>query len=153
MRIDGFDDAASDFAEFAEGLRAVAENMDNAVDEGVKKTAFQVEGTAKQYVPVESGTLRTSIEARRLGIAEWVVGTPIDYAADVELGTAPHVIEPDEADALAFTGQDGELVFRQSVDHPGTPAQPYLGPSLADHKSDLVRNINDEIEELYDKYL
>ncbi|OYR66239.1 hypothetical protein DJ71_22120 [Halorubrum sp. E3] len=153
MRIDGFDDTADEFAEFAEGLRDVADNLDGAIDSGVETTAFQIEGTAKRIVSVDSGALRAGIEARRLSIGVWVVGAKSDYADDVEFGTAPHVIEADQADALAFMGQDGELVFRQRVEHPGTPAQPFLRPALAEHQSDLVENINDEIQKLFDTYL
>jgi HK97 gp10 family phage protein len=153
VRIGGFDDTADEFAEFAEGLRDVADNLDEAIDEGVKTTAFQIEGTAKRRAPVDTGALRAGIEARRLTIAEWVVGAKTEYATAVEFGTAPHVIEADQADALAFTGQDGELVFRQRVEHPGTPAQPFLRPALAEHQSDLVENINAEIEKLFDRYL
>lgn len=153
MRIDGFEGAADDFASFAEGLRDVADNIDEAIDEGVGTTALQMERTAKQKVPVDTTTLRASIEARRLAIGEWVLGAKTDYAADVEFGTAPHTIEADQADALAFEGRDGELIFRQSVQHPGTPAQPYLRPAKREHQSELTRNINEEIEKLFARYL
>jgi HK97 gp10 family phage protein len=153
VRIDGFEEAAGDFADFAEGLRDVADNIDGAVDEGVKTTAFQIEGTAKRKAPADTGALRASIEARRLDIGAWVVGAKTEYAAAVELGTAPHVIAPDDADALAFEGQDGALIFRQRVEHPGTPAQPYLGPAFRAHESDLTQNISDEIEQLFARFL
>lgn len=151
--IGGFEEAAGDFADFAEGLRDVAANIDGAINEGVKRTAFQIERTAKQKAPIDTGTLRTSIEARRLDISTWAVGTNVEYAPAVEFGTAPHVITPDDADALAFEGQDGELMFRQRVEHPGTPAQPYLGPAFRAHESDLTQNISAEIERLFARYL
>lgn len=61
---------------------------------------------------------------------EWVVGTPVEYAAVVEYGSAPHPIEADQAETLAFPGEDGDTVFRASVDHPGTDPQPYFRPAI-----------------------
>lgn len=140
---------AEDFAAFAEDLREAADRLDDAVDEGVQETAKQIELTAKQNAPVDTGTLRNSIGYNRIEPGVFEVGAGVDYAADVEFGTAPHVITPTDADALAFEGQDGELIFRQSVDHPGTPAQPFLRPALQEHQSDLAANIEAEIEALF----
>jgi len=151
--ISGFGAAAEELDDLADALEAAADEVDEAVDEGVRTTAFDVEGTAKRHAPVESGTLRHSIEARRLNIGRWAVGSSVDYAADVEYGTAPHVITPDDADALRFPGPDGDPVFAQHVDHPGTPAQPYLRPALKQHESDLVDNIAAEIEALLEAHL
>ena len=151
--INGFDAAAAEFASFAEGLRDVADNVDRALDSGVKTTAFDIEATAKRLVAVDTSTLRRSIAARRVELAAWAVGASAEYAADVEFGTDPHVITPDAADALAFQGRDGELIFRQRVEHPGTPAQPYLGPAFREHESDLVENISAELEQLFARYL
>lgn len=147
-RIDGFDEAADDFAEFADNLRAAAAGMDSAIDDGVLTTAKQVERSAKQYVPVDTGTLRFSIGYRKLGVAEYVVGSSADYADDVEFGTQPHVITPTNGEFLYFEGKDGHLIRKRSVNHPGTPAQPYLRPALAEHQSDLVKNINEAITDL-----
>jgi HK97 gp10 family phage protein len=152
-RIDGFDAAADDFASFADNLREAAGLADATVDDGVQTTSARIDRTAKRLVPVDDGNLRASIGYRRLGLAEYSVGATADYAADVELGTAPHIITPDEADALAFEGQDGELIFRQRVEHPGTPAQPYLGPARREHQDDLTSDIaaalNDMLRQVF----
>lgn len=37
----------------------------------------------------------------------------------LEFGTRPHVITPNEADALRWFNDDGEPVFRKKVFHPG----------------------------------
>jgi len=147
-RIDGFGDAADEFADFADNLREAAAGVDAAVDGGAKKTSEQVEGTAKEKVAVESGTLRSSISHRRIDVAEYVVGTPVDYGPDVEFGTQPHVITPNDGEFLYFEGEDGHLIRKRSVNHPGTPAQPYLRPALREHQSDLSRNIAEAINDL-----
>lgn len=139
-----------EFAEFADELRAAAADVDEVVDRAVKETALEVERSAKQNAPVDTGTLRSSIETAPSGVGEYLVGTNIEYAPDVEFGTDPHVITPDEADALAFEGSDGELVVTQRVKHPGTPAQPFLRPAIDEHESTLTRNIAAAITELLD---
>ncbi len=55
-------------------------------------------------------------------------GTP--YAFFVHEGTNPHPIEANSAKALMFEGGNGEMVFRKHVDHPGTPAQPWLKDAM-----------------------
>ena len=148
MRIDGFEESSDDFAEFAENLREFADGIDDAVDEGTRKTTKQIERTAKQHVPVDSGTLRWSIRFQRLGPGEYVVGTNVEYAPMVEYGTASHVITPTTGEFLYFEGEDGHLIRKRSVKHPGTPAQPYMRPALRKHRSDLARNIQAEIDAL-----
>lgn len=63
-------------------------------------------------------------------VESWVVATPVDYAPDVEYGTAAHPITPDEKDALAFPGDGGDTVVVAKVNHPGTDPQPYFRPAI-----------------------
>lgn len=82
------------------------------------------------------GELQTSLDEFRNAWAQtkeivWIVGASADYAAAVEFGTDPHEITPDDSEVLHFS-VDGQEVFTTHVDHPGTPAQPYLQPAL-DH--------------------
>lgn len=91
------------------------------------------EDAAKRLVPVDTGALRSTVEGEadettmtgRLSAGDGVV----DYAAVVELGGRPHRITAHGNYPLrnARTGQ----VFGHSVEHPGTPAQPYLRPGVA----------------------
>jgi HK97 gp10 family phage protein len=146
---DGFADAAEDFTSFAESLDEVAARLPDTIDTGVRRTATTVQGTAQANAPVDTGELRQKIETQRIELAAYEVISAAPHARAVERGTDPHVITPDSADALAFEGQNGELVFRQRVNHPGTPAQPYLGPAMKEHQSELVENINEAINELF----
>lgn len=143
-------DGGDEFAEFSENLREAAARLPIAIDSGVQTTAVAVERSAKQNAPVDTGTLSRSIEHRQVELGTYVVGTGIEYADDVEFGTRPHPITPDDADALAFEGEDGDLIFRSRVNHPGTPAQPYLRPALKTHQSDLAQNIREAIIELFE---
>lgn len=91
------------------------------------------EDAARRLVPVDTGALRETVEGEadpdsmtgRLSAGDGVV----DYAAVVELGGRPHRITAHGNYPLrnAATGE----VFGHSVEHPGTPAQPYLRPGVA----------------------
>jgi len=148
----GFGDGADDLEELADALEDVADDIDEAVDAGIKQTAFQVERSAKQNAPVDSGTLRWSIEARRLDIQEWVVGTPVEYAAEVEYGTGPRVITSNDDGPMKFK-VGGQWISKHRVEHPGTPAQPYMRPALRANQSELPKNIAAAIDDLLDEHL
>lgn len=83
---------------------------------------------ARRLAPVDSGDLRDSITFEVTSETSGRVGSPLSYAADVELGTRPHVIRAQSKKVLADREQ-GEF-FGKEVHHPGTPAQPYLRPAL-----------------------
>jgi hypothetical protein len=53
----------------------------------VKKTAFRIEGKAKQDCPVDTGVLRGSIQTKIESPTKATVGTPIEYAPYVHDGT------------------------------------------------------------------
>lgn len=138
------------FHELAGDLTSMADEVREALDSAVQKTAFQVERSAKQNAPVDTGTLRASLRTVQTGTAEYAVGTNVEYAPAVEYGTDPHVITPD-GDFLYFEGRGGHLIRKRSVNHPGTPAQPFLRPALNEHESDLEANIAAAIRDLADR--
>jgi len=139
------------FREFADDLESMADDVADALDDAVEKTALQVERSAKQNAPVDTGNLRASLRSARAGPANYLVGTNVEYAPDVEFGTQPHVITPDDAEALRFEGADGDIVFAQRVEHPGTPAADTAAPAVSEHESDLSRNIRAAIADLADR--
>ena len=67
----------------------------------------------------------------------------------MEFGTQPH---PISGDPLAFT-VDGETVFAQTVDHPGTKAQPFMQPSIEAVERQLaaLAESSDSLEEFVKK--
>lgn len=106
-------------AQESHGRRQAA--MDHAAD------------TARRLCPVDTGALVATIEGEadpasmqdRLSAGDAVV----DYAATVEFGGRPHQIRSHGSYSLrnAETGES----FGRVVNHPGTPAQPYLRPGIA----------------------
>lgn len=93
----------------------------------IGKTAFKIEGDAKRKAPVNKqsggGNLRQSISSRTL-TASAVVAATAKYAAYVDQGTRPHIINVVNRKVLANkrTGQ----FFGRVVHHPGTRKQPFF---------------------------
>lgn len=130
---------------FKDYRRALATELKAALVD----TLTDIERVAKEKCPVKTGRLRASITPAVHTLTEGYVGTNVEYAADVEYGTRPHTITAKTANALRFekggtpakyvqtksgkfrrkAGTPGQVVFAKSVQHPGTPAQPYLEPA------------------------
>lgn len=141
----GFEDLAEQLEQVAEQAEASADLAPDAFDEDVQVSARSAMARAKRNVPVDTGRLRDSIEVRRRGPMNYAIGSDVAYAAYVEKGTAPHVIT---GDPLHFYA-DGEEVFATRVEHPGTPAQPYLRPALRETRSELVRRMGRTLNDLF----
>lgn len=150
--ITGFGEFAEELDDFADALDDAADDLDAAVDTGIKRTIRDIEATIKRLAPVDTGTLRHSYQWSRLGRHRYAVGTDVDYGPDVEYGTAPHLITPNGDGPLTFPVDDG-WVSTYEVEHPGTPAQPHVRPALEQHRSDLVENIAEEIDDVLAEYL
>ncbi len=89
----------------------------------VRKTAAEIEKTAKAFAPVDTGMLRSSIGTDlrgdgRSGLMEAVIGPTAEYGAHVEFGTA-----------------------RQAP-------QAYMGPALDRHSSDFERALGQVTDDL-----
>lgn len=63
-------------------------------DQIVAKTALDLEGWAKNFAPVDTGTLRASIQAIKIGLAHWKVQVLVHYGAYVEFGTVKMAAQP-----------------------------------------------------------
>jgi len=164
----GFEEYVAELKDFALGLRNVAEDIrDEAVADGVKKTAFQVEGTAKRKAPVydppspeggvsrfeQGGELRRDLMAHEEDKkTEWAVGSTKEYAPPQEYGAKPHPIVATDAPFLVFWWEkEQKWVTTSAVQHPGHEAQPFLRPALDEHRDDLKENIDDELEKLIEE--
>jgi len=78
-------------------LRKLDPATRDAIASGVSKAGALVEGSAKMIVPVDTGTLKRSISGRTEKTsdgAQATVGTNVEYAAYVELGTSRQAAEP-----------------------------------------------------------
>src|SRR5690606_16486493 len=99
----------------------------------VKKVTRQHLNRAEVVIPVDSGRLRVWRAVRAGdGFGSMVKGQveyTADYAAAVHNGTRPRVIVPRRGRYLRFQ-MGGRTVYARRVNHPGTPARPYLATAL-----------------------
>ena len=91
------------------------DGLDAALTRALEKVGLVAEGYAKRLCPVDTGRLRNSITHAMEGSEAVVIGTNVEYAPYVELGTA-----------------------RQK-------AQPYLRPAAVDHVSEYRGIIEGEL--------
>jgi hypothetical protein len=96
----------------------------------------QITEDARAFAPVDEGELKDSIRGRKTNPFGGFVLAEAPHAAATEFGSNPHPIEPKEARFLHFF-VDGVEVFTLHVDHPGTPAQPFLRPAFQKSQDDF----------------
>ena len=72
----------------------LAEKAHAAVSEIVRKAAFDVEGQAKTFVPIDTGALHNSIDVQMEGDLTAIIAPHTEYAAFVEFGTSKMSAQP-----------------------------------------------------------
>lgn len=106
-------------------LKAVSRNAPAKFRRFVTETVgYFAYDTMVKRAPYKTGKLRSSV--RRV-VKGWevTVKPTVDYAVYVEKGTAPHIIEPVNAQVLRFV-VGGQVVFARHVAHPGTKPKPFV---------------------------
>lgn len=105
--------------------------LEKDVDIILGRVALRVQKWIVENAQVKTGRFKNSIVVDRDKDGNWIVGTNLDYAEYIEIGTEPHIIKPKKKKALAFNwgnapispnGKDGKFVYKE-VHHPGTQGQ------------------------------
>lgn len=93
----------------------------------VRDVTEDIADDMRHGVPVDTGDLHDSIETQypRDGVGRVFVGT--DHWAETEYGSGPHTIRVRNKKVL-HNAETGEF-FGKEVEHPGTPAQPFMRPA------------------------
>jgi HK97 gp10 family phage protein len=128
--------------QYENALRRALGRQSDDVRRAVVATGVDVQNEARRRCPVDTGRLRSSIVHRVESDARSTtveVGTNVNYAEDVERGTAPHVILPRNKKALYWKGAAHPVA---KVNHPGTRPQPFMGPALELAPIFFSRNID-----------
>jgi HK97 gp10 family phage protein len=81
------------FPEIIKGMEGKAARI-------VAKTALDIEAGAKLRAPVDTGTLRASIQARKVSATHWIVTVGVDYGIYLEYGTRHMAARPYFAPAI-----------------------------------------------------
>lgn len=116
--------------------------LEKAISEEIEQTAYKIERTAKELVPVDTGTLRRSITTEGVNL-EYDVFTNVEYAHYMEYGTSPHRIE-----GRPYLFWDGATHPIKSVMHPGTKPYLYITTAFDEHTKTLDTRIAEIIEDV-----
>lgn len=136
----------------AKGLKGYRKMLAKELQQALTRTLLDIEATAKERCPVDTGRLRASITPDVVSATEGYVGTNVAYAAAVEYGTRPHEIRPRKARVLAWKDRkSGELRFARKVNHPGTAAHPFLEPAYLEGKRAAQKHFDAALDRLEDQ--
>ena len=118
---------------------------------GILKVCQLIEHTAVLLCPVDKGDLRSAISYTcrygktgnlpQPGQADGIVGVDKEHAPHVEFGTQPHIITVKSARVLS----DGSQIFGVKVNHPGTPAQPFMRPAMDQNRTNATEIMKREL--------
>lgn len=106
----------------ADGL----DNAEAAADRVRRRLTEDIANDARLGCAVDTGLLRSTIRTEH-GAGASRVWVSTGYWSFVEYGTRPHLILPSAAKALHWPGARHPV---RAVNHPGTPAKPFMRPAL-----------------------
>jgi HK97 gp10 family phage protein len=122
-----------DVTQLAIDLNNAGEMAGRSLDDLMLFIANSMAQDMQAIVPVDTGNLKSAIKVTKEGEGRYRVGPDLvqaPYAWFVEFGTKPHIIEAKPGKTLRFQ-KDGKTIYTKRVRHPGTRAQPYVRPVLA----------------------
>lgn len=99
-----------------------------------------VEAEAKHLCPVDKGNMIGLFGHDVRVEGNEIIGTvrnTASYAAAVEFGSKPHVIEPRDKKVLSFMA-DGKRIFAKIVHHPGFAGIPFLRGAMYSSKRRIL---------------
>ena len=149
--ISGFGAFAEDLRDFATDTRRARRDIPMENDRQLERVARSWFKASQRDVPVKSGDLKASGKVFRRDDGTWVIEYTEDYALAVAKGSKPHVITPDEADALRFETDSGEVVYTTLVRHPGNEPQPFLHNHKSEYEGVLPRYLLDGAERVFER--
>lgn len=131
---------------FQDNSREILEALSDAETRILTIIGLKAEGYAKKLCPVgttestgkkgyRGGTLRNSVTFRVNAAGDektLELGSNVEYAPYVELGTGPHFVPPPEWER--FESERGRGVGRAYV-----KPRPYIRPAIEDHKEEYQR--------------
>ena len=129
------------------GINELTKTLDKLSDDELIKEALisacaLVESSAKENAPKGTGALRRSIQYEIQG-NKGIVFTPLLYAPYVEYGTGLFAEKGGRED-VPWRYQDDEGNWHTTF---GMPPQPYMRPALNENREQILKLLNDAIEE------
>jgi HK97 gp10 family phage protein len=106
-----------DAVEAIEGLNEIADEIiPEAVEAALMEAAEEAMRFARSIVPVDTGTLRDSIDILEQGDDYVVIGTDLEYAAYVEFGTSRMSAQPYIGPAADAMSSRFSEIFAEELD-------------------------------------
>lgn len=81
----------------------------------VAKAALDIQAQAQARAPVDTGTLRASIRAKRISATHWEVWVGVDYGIYLEYGTRHMAAQPYMRPAVASVAESFRKAMRKVV--------------------------------------
>ena len=154
---------------FTDNSEEVLAAMQEAALRALEKCGLTADGYAKKLAPVDTGLLRNStthaLAGEKAAISDYkanrgdktgsykgtaptdqkgemsvYIGTNVEYAAHVELGTGRHA---DEGRPTSWSYEDSNGQMHKTG---GNKAKPFLKPAVADHARTYRNIIHDELK-------
>lgn len=127
--------------EYSKAISGLKKLEDIDLTNAMELIGITVENNAKLHIPVDTGTLRRSITHQIINNTTVEIGTNLEYAPYVELGTGIH--------ALNGNGRQTPWKYKDAKGEwhttEGQPPKLYMKQGLADSEADIVAIINKEI--------
>lgn len=126
---------------FTDHSAEVRAEFEAACLRALEACGLTAESYAKQGCPVDTGRLRNSI-THAVDAQEQAayVGTNVEYAAYVELGTGAYY---PGGRSTPWSYRDDKGNWHRTI---GAPAQPFLKPAVADHAQTYRKIIENELK-------
>lgn len=93
----------------------IVKAMESKAARIVSKTALDIQAGAQRRAPVDTGTLRASIQARRISATHWEVWVGVDYGIYLEYGTVHMAARPYLRPAVAAVADEFRNAMRKVV--------------------------------------
>ena len=114
-------------------LPELLEEAESQITVALEKCGLVAEAYAKRECPVDTGALRNSItHTVDTGERKAYVGTNMEYAPYVELGTGIHA-NGGRQTPWVYKGEDGKFYTTS-----GQVANPFIKPAAADHAEEYM---------------
>ena len=93
----------------------IIKSMERKAGVIVAKAALDIQEGAQRRAPVDTGTLRASIQAKRINATTWEVWVGVEYGIYLEYGTRHMAAQPFLRPAVAAVSDSFRKAMRQVV--------------------------------------
>jgi len=132
-------------------LREAGERIQALVPQAMRRAAGIVEREAKRLSPMDTGRLMSSITSETRGIGMEVVGivgSNVEYAPYVELGTKPHFPPVSALEVWARRHGTTAFVVARAIARRGTRARRFLQGAFEAKKNEVISLFVRLVEEI-----